>query len=118
MISTEEVKNTLCTISGMTAEEAENYDVLIENSAAVIENALIDSSYEDDDRIIFLAAARAYYNVMLTGGTADDISEFAAGDIKISRRNQPSDSALKLYLSAAEAVTGMVRDNGFVFRGV
>ncbi|MBE6719344.1 MAG: hypothetical protein E7571_01650 [Ruminococcaceae bacterium] len=118
MINTERIKSTLSTISGLSAEEIENYDVLVKNSAAVVENALIDTSFEDDDRIIYLAATRAYYNLMLTGVNADDVSEFAAGDVKISLRSQPAESALKLYREAAEAAGSMVYDSGFVFRGV
>lgn len=118
MIDIESVTETLCAISGISAEEIASYAVLIQNSASVVENALLDSSLEDDSRIIYLAATRAYYNIMLTGTNADDVSGFAAGDIKISLRAQPAESALKLYQEAAEAVSGLVRDNGFVFRGV
>lgn len=118
MIDIESVTDTLCSISGISADELENYSVLIQNSASVVQNSLIDSSLETDGRVIYLAATRAYYNIMLTGTNADDVSGFAAGDIKISLRSQPAESALKLYQEAAEAVSGLVRDNGFVFRGV
>ena len=118
MIDIESVTETLCAISGISAQELENYSVLIQNSASVVENSLLDSGLENDSRVVYLAATRAYYNIMLTGTNADDVSDFAAGDIKISLRSQPAESALKLYQEAAEAVSGLLRDNGFVFRGV
>ena len=120
MINTQRVNEVLCTIAGISTEEAESYSVLVQNSARVVERALIDSSLEDDERIIFLAAARAYYSISLTAKGGGGVSSFSAGDVKISMTSQysSSDDALKLYRSAKEAVSGLVDDDGFVFRGV
>lgn len=118
MINTQKVNENLCAISGMSQEEAASYAIIVNNSTGAVEHALIDSSFESDDRIVYLAAARAYYNITLTGSGEDSISEFAAGDVKIRIDKSTSDSALALYRNAAQAAAGMVQDDGFVFRGV
>ncbi len=118
MLNMERVTQTLCALSSLEAEEILPYAVLVQNCASAVEGALIDPHYAEDDRIIFLAAARAYYCLSLSGAGTGGVSDFAAGDVKISMKAQPSDNALTLYRTAAEAAAGMVRDTGFVFREV
>ncbi|MBR3148967.1 MAG: hypothetical protein IKF64_02265 [Eubacterium sp.] len=118
MINTQRVNEALCTISGLTAEEVQSYSILVQNCISVVENALTDASYENDNRVIFLAATRAYYNISLTKNSESGIREFTAGDVKISTEASSSDNALTLYRNAVEAASKIVRDNGFVFRGV
>ena len=118
MINTERVNEALCTIAGISTQDAEDCSVIVQNSARAVETALCDSSFENDDRIIFLAAARAYYLLSLTSSGAGNVDSFSAGDVKISMSSKSSDDALKLYRTAAAAAGGLVQDDGFVFRGV
>ena len=112
------VTEALCEISGMSTEEASAYTVIINNCANVVESTLTDRRYINDDRIIFLIAARAYYYIMLSGTGAGNVGEFQAGDVKVTMNSQTADSALELYRQAAKDACGMINDNGFVFRGV
>lgn len=112
------VIEALCSISGLTEDDAVKYSVIINNCAGVVESTLTDSRYLSDDRIIFLIAARAYYYITLSGTGAGNVSEFQAGDVSVKLNSQSSDSALELYRQAANAACGMINDNGFVFRGV
>ena len=118
MINTQRVNETLCAISGLSEAEVGALSLLVQNSVNLVSNTLYSAAYEDDDRVVFLAAARAYYTLMMTKGGAGNVKDFTAGDVKISLATQSVDEAHRLYQTAAEAASGLVRDNGFVFRGV
>ncbi len=118
MINTQEVNETLCAISGMSSQEVSSYSTIVNNSIGVVESALTDDSYAEDDRIVYLAAARAYYNITLAGNGDDNVESFSAGDVKVNYAKTSCERALEMYKNASNAAAGMVQDNGFVFRGV
>ena len=118
MIDIERVNETLCTISALNKSEVEGYGVIVRNSVAAVNSTLINPHFENDERIIFLAAARANYYISLLGASPNAVREFSAGDVKVALNSGANNDALTLYKSAADACGEMVTDNGFVFRGV
>jgi hypothetical protein len=118
MIDLERVNETLCAIAHLSPEEADGYAVIVQNSVAAVDSTLVNPHFADDERIIFLAAARANYYISLLGAEAGSVREFSAGDVKVSLSAENESSALTLFRSATDACAGMVTDDGFVFRGV
>ena len=118
MIDIERVNETLGTISDLSKSEVEGYGIIVRNSVAAVNSRLTHPHFENDERIIFLAAARANYYISLLGANASAVREFSAGDVKVALGSGANNDALTLYRSAAEACGEMVADDGFVFRGV
>ncbi|MBQ7202861.1 MAG: hypothetical protein IJS03_02455 [Eubacterium sp.] len=118
MINLEEVTKVLEELGGFSAEELDNYSTVINNSVGAIEASLTDEAYSADDRIVFLAAARAYYTISLLGGASGELSSFSAGDVRLGFNTNGVSSVKELLALALEAAEGMVNGNGFAFRGV
>ncbi len=108
-------------LSGMDAESANDYLPLCAACAKKIEKGLKPTADKDDTRLIFAAAAAAYYQLCLIrasdiNGSADSIT---VGDITQSRSYESiCKNAKALYEQALTDVSDLMQNGNFFFRGV
>ncbi|MBR5272480.1 MAG: hypothetical protein IKU25_03685 [Clostridia bacterium] len=111
----------LRTISGMDAQTANEYLSLCSMCAKNIEKRLKPDVDKNDDRLVFAAATAAYYQLCLIrsadlNGTADSIT---VGDVTQTRSYDAiCKSAKALYEQGLAAISDLVDDGSFFFRGV
>lgn len=115
MINIEKVKIVLATMLDGSVEDIEKLNPIISNSVSVI-SKLVNSESYDDERAVYLAAVKANYDISLISN-GDDVTSFAAGDVKITKGNS-HDSAKKLLDGAMSDASDLINDNGFAFLGV
>lgn len=116
MINIDEVKKTLAVMAQVDDDDVEEYINIIKSAISTISN-LISTEHHTDDRAIYLASAKAYYDLSLTSGFSDDVTSFSAGDIKITQQSKRS-HAKELLDSAMADAHNLICDNGFAFLGV
>ncbi len=119
MISYEEVKTCLLSITQADSEELESKRTLIENAICYVEKITKDYTEEDKSRVILLAAARANYYIALLDGNENGITSFKAGDVSFSKgKSSLSESAKTFYESTLAESADLVKSGDFVFRTV
>lgn len=118
MINLDDVKKAFCIISSCSSEAAEEFSVIIENAVSFVQDIIRDESSQSDSKVIFLAAAKANYDLALIQGEKDGITSFSAGDISISKSSSSAENAKLLFENAKSDCAALISDNGFVFRGV
>ena len=64
MVDVEKVKRITVLLGGYDDGEIEKYSPIIENAVAVIGSLLANAEFEADTRAVYLAAARANYDVV------------------------------------------------------
>lgn len=105
----------------MDAKGASDYLALCATCAKNIENGLKPDANKDDERLIFAAAAAAYYQFCLIkasdpNGTADKIT---VGDITEWRSYESiCKNAKALYEQALAGISDLTENSSFFFRGV
>ena len=108
-------------LSGMDAKSANDYISLCSACAKNLEKGLKPTADKDDERLVFAAAAAAYYKLCLirasdTNGAADKIT---VGDVTQSRSyDSICKNAKALYEQALESISDLTESNSFFFRGV
>ncbi|MCD7723312.1 MAG: hypothetical protein LUH82_05120 [Clostridiales bacterium] len=119
MIDTELVADRLKALGSFDDETIESYDELIENAALSVYATLKSMDYEDDGRVIFLAAAKAYYYIACSGGGFDSVESFKAGDVTLQENPKALIDVAELIVKQAQAdCAGLIYGSGFAFRGV
>lgn len=115
MIELAAVKEALAQISDISAEEIEGFTRIIENAVSAVEGVL-DST--DSDRAVMLAAARANYDIALSGRGDDGITAFKAGDISVTKKANVLENARLFYMNTLASCADITADEGFVFMTV
>lgn len=77
-----------------------------------------DEGYENDPRLIQLAAAKAYYSIMCSAEFSGGVTSFKAGDVSVSERAGSVSGAERLLRFAMNDCKGLVRSECFAFLGV
>lgn len=108
MVDVEKVKRITVLLGGYDDGEIEKYSPIIENA-----------EFEADTRAVYLAAARANYDVVLAVNSydGDNVSSFTAGDVKIVESDTVA-YAERLYKNAQNACKDILADSGFCFKCV
>ena len=119
MIDVEKVKRITVLLGGYDDGEIEKYSPIIENAVAVIGSLLLANAEFEADRAVYLAAARANYDVVLAVNSydGDNVSSFTAGDVKIVESDTVA-YAERLYKNAQNACKDILADSGFCFKCV
>lgn len=109
------------TLSGLDAESASDYLPLCVSCAKNIEKGLKPDADKNDARLVFAAAASAYYQFCLIkasdiNGSADSIT---VGDVTQSRSYESiCKNAKELYEQALAGISDLMENSSFFFRGV
>lgn len=119
MIDVEKVKRITVLLGGYDDGVIEKYSPVIENAVAVIGSLLANAEFEADTRAVYLAAARANYDIVLAVNSydGDNVTSFTAGDVKIIESDTVA-YAERLYKNAQNACKDILADSGFCFKCV
>lgn len=117
MISFDEVRNILKSLGDLSDEELDTYSMVINNCVYTV-SSHIKSETENDERISYLAAAKANYEIALARSGSDRVTTFKAGDVSISESDSFIEYAKELFESAKHDCSDLISDEGFAFLGV
>ncbi len=95
-----------------------DYEKIIEYACKGVEAEALPSDEAGSARLIFLAAARAYYAICITDECANGFSSFTAGDVTIAGLSNRSTRAKEVYDLAKQGASDLLRDDGFAFAEV
>ncbi len=112
------VQNMLKSIADCDDSELERYDLFIKNAVAGVDEILKADSDDNDSRVVYLCAAKAYYQALTAWSASDDIVSFKAGDVSYERDGSRIEAAKNIYRLALEDCFTLVESDGFVFRAV
>lgn len=113
------VANSLKQLLGCSDEEISSYEQFVENAVSYITPLLKDSQQENDSRIIYLCAVKAFYQIKLIEQIGDDdISSFTAGDVSYSKGTSHLDDVKRLVEEAVFSCKDLLVDTGFAFKVV
>lgn len=104
----------------MDAESASNYLTLCSACAKNIEKGLRPDADKNDDRLIFAAAASAYYQLcLMKGADINGYDSVSVGDVTQSRSYESiCKNAKTLYDQALAGISDLTVNENFFFRGV
>ena len=107
-------------LSGMDAQEASGYLSLCAACAKSIEKGLRPDADRDDDRLIFAAAASAYYQLcLMRSADLNACDSISVGDVTQSRSYESICKNAKTLCDEAFArISDMTESSNFYFRGV
>ena len=117
MIDIHDVVPVLSVLSGKTEEELASLSLIINNAISVVAE-LADGENLNCERLIFLAAAKANYDISLASNCSDGITSFRAGDISITQSRESISCARAILDDAMKNASDIISDNGFAFLGV
>ncbi len=119
MISYEEVKGCLLSITQTDSETLESKRALVENAIGYVEKLTKGYSEEDKERVVLLAAARANYYITLLDSNENGITSFKAGDVAFTKgKGSAAESAKAFYESTLAESADLVKSEDFVFKTV
>lgn len=117
MINKEDVKALLIVIGDYDSEQIQKYQQLLENAISIV-GKMADESDHADSRIVYLAAAKANYDIKLIESCSGSVSSFTAGDVSITENANAVDNSKQLLNSAIADASTLIIDKGFAFLGV
>lgn len=118
MINEELVRNQIAVIGGFDDEELNGFGTIIAASAAATADLLKSAEYENDPRIINLAAAKAYCSICCTAYGDENFASFTAGDVSLTQGTSDKSNAEKNLALALSDCSAMIADSRFAFMGV
>ncbi len=110
------VREELMSLMGITQEEAEEYDGLIEYTVNCINPFIKNEDNENDIRIVYLCAVKVYYKIVLL--QSDSVSSFSAGEVSFTLDTSAAEGARALLDDAESACVELIDYGGFVFKAV
>lgn len=111
------VKNTLAVLMNCEVSELDKYDSLIESICLSLSTKTKASVNETDIRIIYLAAAKCYYQLLLLN-QSENLTSFKAGDISYTVSSAAVDGAKELYLQAVRDSADLIDNSAFILKAV
>lgn len=115
MIRIEDVNEALKFIGDYSEDEIKKYSRVIENAVLSICGTADNC---DDERLIYLCAVKANYDIVLITGSTDNVTSFTAGDVSITQGSTLTEHAKQLYMNALKDCSDLIKDSGFAFLGV
>lgn len=113
------VAKQLQEITNWSDEQLENQKGSIENAISCIAPMLKNSEDENDSRVVYLCAVKAYYRTVLADTDEDDgIVSFKSGDVSYERDASSLQRVKELYESAFDDCRFLLDCDGFAFRTV
>lgn len=116
MINIEGVRATLCALTGLDNAELDCFLPII-NNAILATEGLVDEENHSDERVEYLAGAKANYEIQLASAN-DNVTSFSAGDVSLTQSANGASNAKTILDEAMKNVANIICDNGFAFIGV
>ena len=115
MIDIKSVMPVLIALSSADENELESISPIISN-AVFVSSRLVKEEFHTDDRAVYLAAAKANYDLSLIR-SCDNVSSFSAGDVSFSC-NLSINPARDILDEAMQNASDIIEDRCFAFIGV
>lgn len=115
MIDIERVIPVLAVLSGADSEELEQISPVIGNAVYVV-SRLVKEEEHNSDRAVYLAGAKANYDLSLIRN-CDNVTSFSAGDVSITQ-DRSYNPAKEILDETIKNASDIICDNGFAFMGV
>lgn len=112
------VKEQLKSLLQCDDSQVEEYETYISNAVSCIEPLLKNPEDENDGRVVFLCATKAYYQINMTNSSNDGVTSFKAGDVSFERDISALPNAKELYKTALNDCAAVLNTDVFVFRTV
>ncbi len=118
-LNIERVKDYVAAMGDFEAQDVEKFDFIITASASAVENMLTDKDKINDERVLQLAAAKAYYKICCLNSAQNDLVQFSAGDVSYKEKENGTVAAAgEILQSALNDCGGLILNDGFAFLGV
>ena len=104
-------------IASLSEEEAAPWVSICSEAAGEIRRLMKDATKEEENgvRLNAAAAALALYRYTVYRASAEEMSSFSAGDIKInSDKKIMVEMALKIWLDAKRSISDLINDDEFL----
>lgn len=111
------VKNELYVLTEYESGQLDKYDGIIESVCDSVSSQLKSSELEADKRIIHLAAAKCYYQILLLN-QSESLTSFKAGDISYTMSSASVEGARELYDQAVKDCADLLKTDSFAFEAV
>ncbi len=109
------IKKDFIILSSYSEEEAKQFEPFMEAEAEYVSSLLKNKEDENKACVVFLCAARAYYQCFLTN-QSDGISSFKAGDISYSLdTSEALNNARAICDFALAKCSAFLKDENFAF---
>jgi hypothetical protein len=118
MININDVIPVTALLGNYSDEELEKYAALIENAVSVASSMLKDESMSKESKAIYLASAKANYDMALAMTGGDNVTSFKAGDVSISECSAFVENAKAIFEEAKVHCASLIKDECFAFLGV
>lgn len=112
------VKEQLKNLLHCDDSQAEEYEIYISNAVSCVMPLLKNQEDENDGRVVFLCAAKAYYQINLAEFSTDGVTSFKAGDVSFEKDMSALTNAKELYKTALDDCTAVLDTDAFAFRTV
>lgn len=118
MTDLSKVWDEFAVLSSLGENEKEQYESLLYMSSEYVDSLLKNEEDENNSRIVFLCAAKAFYQYALSN-QFDGITSFKAGDVSYSLdASSCVENARAIYDFALEQCSALINDNNFAFKAV
>lgn len=115
----EHIKDYVAAMGNFDMQDIEKFNFIITASAYAVENVLVDKEKINDERVLQLAAAKAYYKICCLNSSQNNLTQFSAGDVSYKEKENGSVSAAgEILKSALKDCGGLILNGGFAFLGV
>ncbi len=111
------VKNELYVLTGYESGQLDKYDNIIESICDSVFSQIKTSELEEDRRVIYLAAAKCNYQILLLN-QSESLTSFKAGDISYTMSSASVEGARELYNQAVKDCADLLRNESFAFEAV
>ncbi len=109
------IKKDFILLSSYTSEEAKQFESIMLMEAEYVDSLLKSSEDENKTCVVFLCAARAYYQCLLTN-QSDGVTSFKAGDVSYSLDlNETVKNARAILDFALAKCAPIMKDENFAF---
>ena len=113
------IQNELKVISGFDDEILNRYESCIKNAIVYVNAMLSNKANENDSRVVYFCAVKAYYTILLLQNQNDGITSFKAGDVSYTRSEAVSLSTVKMLLETAmNDCSSLIKKDIFIFKAV
>lgn len=112
------VKKQLKVLLSCDDSQVEDYESYINNAILSVMPMLKNEEAENDGRVVYLCAAKAYYQINLTKTSDDGITSFKAGDVSYEIDTSSLPKAKALYEMALDDCNSLIDKDPFDFRTV
>lgn len=112
------VEKQLQVISNCDESQLETFESYINNAISCVDAMLKSEEYENDSRIVYLCAVKAYYQIILAQSSNDSVISFKAGDVSYEKDTSSMPAVKELYETTLKDCATLLNNDSFSFKAV